>query len=82
MNEIFTCQGKAIHQSDLLWLKAIVNDNPDWSQHQITKKICDHWNWHTQTGQLKTLSSEPKFPASFVWRSFMMLTREELFVLA
>jgi len=57
MKEIITCQGKAIRNSDILWLKAIINDNPDWSRHQITKEICDHWNWRTQTGQMKTFAA-------------------------
>lgn len=57
MDEMITCQGKIIKESDLLWLKEIVNDNPDWSRHQITKKICDRWNWRTQTGQLKTFAA-------------------------
>ncbi|MFC1864066.1 Druantia anti-phage system protein DruA [Thermodesulfobacteriota bacterium] len=57
MNEIITCQGKTIKKSDFLWLKTIINDNPDWSRHQITKEICDHWNWRTQTGHLKTFAA-------------------------
>jgi hypothetical protein len=57
MNEIITCQGKAIKKSDLLWLQEIVDSHPNWSRHRITKKICDHWNWQTQTGQLKTFAA-------------------------
>jgi len=57
MNEIITCQGKAINKSDLLWLQEIVDSHPNWSRHRITKMICDHWNWRTQTGQPKTFAA-------------------------
>lgn len=57
MNEIIKCQGRLIEESDLLWLQEIVKDHPDWSRHRITKKICEHWNWRTQTGQLKTFAA-------------------------
>lgn len=35
----------------------IVDSHPNWSRHRITKMICDHWKWRTQTGQLKTFSA-------------------------
>jgi len=57
MDEIIKCQGRFIEESDLHWLQEIVKEHSDWSRHRITKKICEQWNWRTQTGQLKTFAA-------------------------
>lgn len=57
MKEIIKCQGRLIEESELLWLQYIVDAHPDWSRHQITKKICEKWNWRTHTGQFKTFAA-------------------------
>jgi hypothetical protein len=57
MNEAITCQGRLIQQSDLRWLRNVVQDHPDWSRHKITKHICSQWGWHTHSGQPKTFAA-------------------------
>ncbi len=57
MNEAITCQGRRIHQSDLYWLRDLVQEHPDWSRHKITRHICSHWEWRTHSGQLKTFAA-------------------------
>ena len=57
MNEVITCQGRLIQQSDLCWLRNVVQGHPDWSRHKITKHICSQWGWHTHSGQLKTFAA-------------------------
>ena len=57
MNTAITCQGRIIEQSDLRWLRNVVQDHPDWSRHKITKHICSQWGWHTHSGQPKTFAA-------------------------
>jgi len=38
-------------------LRLIIRDHPDWSRHRITQYLCRHWDWRTQTGQLKTFAA-------------------------
>ena len=57
MNEAITCQGRLLQPIDLSWLRNVVQDNPDWSRHKITKHICKHWGWCTHSGQLKTFAA-------------------------
>ena len=57
MNEAITCQGRLISQSELRWLRNIVQEHPCWSRHKITKHICSKWEWHTHSGQLKTFAA-------------------------
>jgi len=57
MNEAIRCQGRLIQQPDLYWLRGIIQDNPTWSRHKITKHICGQWGWRTHSGQLKTFAA-------------------------
>jgi len=57
MNEIISCQGRLLQQTDLSWLRSVVQDHPDWSRHKITKHICSKWEWRTHSGQLKTFAA-------------------------
>jgi len=38
-------------------LRLIIRQHPDWSRHRITKYLCQHWDWRTHTGQLKTFAA-------------------------
>lgn len=57
MNETILCQGRLLQQSDICWLRKVVQDHPDWSRHKITKHICTKWGWSTHAGQLKTFAA-------------------------
>lgn len=57
MKEAITCQGRLIQQSDLCWLRNVIQKHPGWSRHEITKYICTKWGWHTHSGQLKTFAA-------------------------
>lgn len=57
MNKAIKCQGRLILQSDLSWLRNVVQGHPDWSRHKITRHICSQWGWRTHSGQLKTFAA-------------------------
>ncbi len=57
MDDTITCQGRIIQQSELYWLQGIIQDNPNWSRHKITKHICSKWGWRTTSGQPKTFAA-------------------------
>jgi hypothetical protein len=56
-SETFICQGREVSQGDLEWLRATIGEHPDWSRHRITQQICQQWDWHTHTGQIKTFAA-------------------------
>ena len=57
MNGAITCQGRIIEQSDLCWLRNVVQGHPNWSRHKITRHICSQWEWRNHCGQLKTFAA-------------------------
>ncbi len=57
MNGAITCQGRLIQQSDICWLRNVVQEHPNWSRHKITRHICSQWKWRSHSGQLKTFAA-------------------------
>lgn len=57
MPEAFHCQGRVVRDADLAWIRRLIQSNPQWSVHRITKELCDAWNWKTNTGVIKTFAA-------------------------
>ncbi len=57
MRDTIICQGREVCSADIQWLQACIHEHPDWSRHQITKHICEGWDWRTHAGQLKTFAA-------------------------
>ena len=66
MPELFRCQGRSVRNTDLVWIRHLIESNPEWSLHRVTKEICSAWDWKTDTGVLKT----------FAARSFLLKLQE------
>lgn len=57
MQQVLRCQGRAVKEGELEWVRRLVKSNPEWSLHRITKEVCTAWNWKTHTGVLKTFAA-------------------------
>jgi hypothetical protein len=57
MLESFTCQGRVVQSTDILWLQSWIDDNPSWSRFRIAGELCKLWDWSTPTGQLKDFAA-------------------------
>lgn len=57
MDKTIICQGRKLSADDLDWLKTLIKDHPTWTRHGLCKEICQHWQWSTATGQLKTFAA-------------------------
>ena len=51
------CQGRTVIDSDLSWIQRLIESNPRWSLHRVTKEICAAWDWKTDAGVLKTFAA-------------------------
>ena len=49
-------QGRTLLPPQLAELQILISEHPDWSRHRLAKEICDQWQWHTLSGQLKTFA--------------------------
>lgn len=66
MPNTLRCQGRIVEDADLVWIRNLIESNPQWSLHRVTKEICCAWNWKTGAGVLKT----------FAARSFLLKLQE------
>ncbi len=48
-------QGKLISTSDLAFISHLISTNPQWSRRQLSKKLCELWNWRQANGHLKDM---------------------------
>ena len=57
MKKTIICQGRKLSADDLGWLKTLIREHPNWTRNHLSKEICQHWQWSTATGQLKTFAA-------------------------
>lgn len=57
MLEPLRCQGRSVKDAELGWIRCLIESNPEWSLHRVTKEICSAWDWKTDAGVLKTFAA-------------------------
>lgn len=50
-------QGRNLSESDLDWVRCLIETHPDWSRNRISVELAGVWNWRTGTGQLKDMAA-------------------------
>ena len=56
MNEFMVIQGRQLKNSDIDFIRQLIQDNSSWNRTGISKKICTHWDWRRPNGQLKDMA--------------------------
>lgn len=54
-SELFL-QGRNLSQTDIGFVREVIQNNPAWRRTRISREICFHWNWRNQKGQLKDMA--------------------------
>jgi len=55
MELITKYQGKHISVDDIAFIKNLISTNPHASRRQLSKKLCELWNWRQANGHLKDM---------------------------
>ncbi len=50
-------QGRAISQSDVLFIRNLVAQNPAASRYKLSRLLCQSWEWRDPKGQLKDMAA-------------------------
>lgn len=50
-------QGRCLQAEDVLWLKSLMESNPDWNRSQLSRHIARQWQWRNAAGQLKDMAA-------------------------
>jgi hypothetical protein len=48
-------QGKPITESDIEFIRHLISNNPQLSRRQLSKKLCELWDWRQANGHLKDM---------------------------
>ena len=56
MSSSITIQGRNLTPRDIALIGRLIADNPDWHRTQLSKHICQLWNWRTDKGLLKDMA--------------------------
>ena len=51
------CQGRTLSGADLLRVQSLIDTHPAWSRHRVCLELCEHWDWRTPYGLLKTYAA-------------------------
>ena len=49
-------QGRRVSSEDLLEIRSLITAHPTWHRTQISRTLCDLWDWRNPAGQLKDMA--------------------------
>jgi len=55
MATILTYRGKAVTAKDVVFIRALIRDNPTDSRRSLSRKLCVAWNWVQPNGVLRDM---------------------------
>jgi hypothetical protein len=55
MNSIFSHRGRIITDSDIAFIRQLIDDNPTSTRRALSKKLCEAWNWRQANGALRDM---------------------------
>lgn len=50
-------QGRTLSGDDLIWLRALIAEHPDWNRTALSQHLCEVWGWRNGAGQLKDMAA-------------------------
>ena len=52
MDVVLKYRGRMIRESDLPIIRALIEENPTASRRELSRKVCEAWNWIQPNGAL------------------------------
>jgi hypothetical protein len=56
MNQPELIQGRLIQAADILLIRELLTDHPDWHRTQLSRELCRRWPWTDAAGRLKDMA--------------------------
>lgn len=50
-------QGRALTAEDVLRIRQLIADNPDWSRRRLSEVLCSEWDWRNGSGRFKDMAT-------------------------
>jgi hypothetical protein len=55
--EAICLQGRTLSGDDLMELRALIAQHPDWHRTALSRHLCEVWNWRNGAGRLKDMAA-------------------------
>ena len=56
-SETLVVQGRQLGSADIVRIRELIADNPNWSRRRLSKELCDEWGWRNGNGQMKDMAA-------------------------
>jgi hypothetical protein len=50
-------QGRSITSADIGFIRALLEENPDWNRSRLSRELCERWDWRDGKGRLKDMAA-------------------------
>jgi hypothetical protein len=57
MSDVLMVQGRRLTTEDILLIRRLIADNPDWSRRRLSEVLCAEWDWRNSRGRLKDMAT-------------------------
>jgi hypothetical protein len=57
MSDVLMVQGRRLAAEDILLIRRLIADNPDWSRRKLSEVLCAAWDWRNGSGRLKDMAT-------------------------
>jgi len=57
MSKALAVQGRQLTEEDILRIRRLIADHPQWSRRRISEVLCAEWEWRNGSGRLKDMAT-------------------------
>jgi hypothetical protein len=57
MSDVLIVQGRPLAAEDILLIRRLIVDNPDWSRRRLSEVLCAEWDWRNGSGRFKDMAT-------------------------
>jgi hypothetical protein len=57
MNDSLMVQGRKLNMENILHIRQLISDNPDWSRRRLSEVLCSEWDWRNGSGRFKDMAT-------------------------
>jgi len=57
MSDALVVQGRRLTTQDILRIRRLIADNPDWSRRRLSEVLCAEWDWRNGSGRFKDMAT-------------------------
>lgn len=57
MSDVLAVQGRRLATEDILQIRRLIADNPEWSRRRVSEVLCAEWDWRNGSGRLKDMAT-------------------------